>query len=213
MRSILLSLVFGVTVTLAHGQHTTGSLYVAPGIQAFSFTNLNSVLTQAGFHEVPMAIGFGTGGFGQHKHLRIGGEGYYFSGTGKRESTSTELQGGWGYFYAGYQIGSHSWRFIPSMGLGWGGNSVSAIRPISTSLGDLMNNQPNTSRVSIGGTFLHTAITIEHDLPGQQYVAIKGSYNRGFASNNEWSAPGLTTTVSDSFSGIQFSLLIGFILP
>lgn len=212
MRSIILLPALVMAVTLAYGQHTTGSLYFAPGIQTFSFSNLNRVLTQAGFHEVPMAFGFGTGGYGQHKHLRIGGEGYYYSGTGKRESTSTELQGGWGYFYAGYKIGSNSWRLIPGMGLGWGGHSVSAIRPSSSSISDLMSNQPNASQVSIGDIFLHTAITIEHDLPGQQYVAIKGTYNRGFASKNEWSAPGLTTSVSDSFSGIQLSLVIGFIL-
>jgi hypothetical protein len=200
------------TITLAQSQHTTGSIYLAPGIQQFSFTNLNGSLTQAGFHKVPLAIGFGTGGYGQHKHLRFGGEGYYFSGSATRESTTTELQGGWGYFYAGYKIGNNSWRLITGLGFGWGGSNVSAIRTTTSSLSDLINNQPNTSFVSIGGSFLHTAITIERDLPGNQYLAIKGTYNWGFSANNEWTAPGLTSSVSDSFSGFQLSLIVGFTL-
>lgn len=71
----IIFLLFVATITLAQSQHTTGSIYLAPGIQQFSFTNLNGSLTQAGFHKVPLAIGFGTGGYGQHKHLRFGGEG------------------------------------------------------------------------------------------------------------------------------------------
>ncbi len=211
MKPTILFLLFVANIALAQSQPTTGSVYLTPGIQQFSLSNLNSTLTQAGFHKVPMAIGFGTGGYGQHKHLRVGGEGYYFSGSASRESTTTELQGGWGYFYAGYIIGSNSWRLVPSLGLGWGGSSVSAIRTITTSLGDLMNNQPNTSLVSIGGAFMHTAITIERDLPGQQYLAIKGTYNQAF-SKNEWTAPGLTNSVSDSFSGFQISLIFGYSL-
>ncbi len=198
-------------VALAQNQPTTGSLYLSPGIQQFSFSNLNSDLTQAGFHKVPLAIGFGTGGYGQHQHLRIGGEGYYFSGSANKESTTTEIQGGWGYFYAGYKIGNNSWRLIPSLGLGWGGCSISAIQTISTSISDLINNQPNTSLVSIGGAFLHIALTIECDVPGQSYLAIKGTYNQAF-SKNEWTAMGLTNSVSDSFSGFQLSMIIGFTL-
>jgi hypothetical protein len=212
MKSIIALLLFMANLAVAQSEHTTGSIYLAPGIQQFSFSNLNSVLTQAGFHKVPLAVGFGSGGFGQSKHLRVGGEGYYFSGSAKMESTTTELQGGWGYFYVGYKMGNNLWRFIPALGLGWGGSSVSAIRTSNSSLNDLINNQPNTSLISIGGTFLHTAITIERDLPGQQYLAIKGTYNRGFSSKNEWTAPGLTTSVTDSFSGFQFSLIFGFTL-
>ena len=211
MKSIIV-LLFVANIALSQSQHTTGSIYLAPGIQQFSFTNLNGSLTQAGFHKVPLAIGFGTGGYGQHTHLRFGGEGYFFSGSATGESTITELQGGWGYFYAGYKIGNNSWRLIPCLGFGWGGSNVSAIRTTTASLSDLINNQPNTSFVSIGGSFLHTAITIERDLPGHQYLAIKGTYNWGFSAKNEWTAPGLTGSVSDSFSGFQLSLIIGFTL-
>jgi hypothetical protein len=211
MKSITLFLFFLAKFTLAQSQHATGSIYLAPGIQQFSFSNLNSALTQAGFHKVPLAIGFGTGGYGQHKHLRVGGEGYYFSGSANKESTTTEIHGGWGYFYAGYKIGNNTWRLIPSLGFGWGGSSVSVIQTNSTSISDLINNQPNTSLVSIGGTFLHTAITVERDLPGQQYIAMKGTYNQAF-SKSKWTAPGLTNSISDSFSGFQISLIIGFSL-
>lgn len=211
MKSITLFIYFLTNVAFAQNQHTTGSIYLAPGIQQFSFPHLNNVLTQAGFHKVPRAIGFGTGGYGQHKHLRVGGEGYYFSGAANKESTITEIQGGWGYFYAGYKIGNKYWRIIPTLGIGWGGSNVSAIKTISTSINDLINNQPNSSYISIGSTFLHTAITVERDLPGQQYIAMKGTYNQAF-SKNEWTAPGLTNSVSDSFSGFQISLIIGFTL-
>jgi hypothetical protein len=80
MKSIIALLLFTANLAVAQSEHTTGSIYLAPGIQQFSFSNLNSVLTKAGFHKVPLAVGFGTGGFGQSKHLRVGGEGYYFSG-------------------------------------------------------------------------------------------------------------------------------------
>jgi len=212
MKLLIILFFFTAHIACAQSQHTTGSLYLAPGVQQFSFSNLNSILTQAGFHKVPLAIGFGTGGYGQHKYLRIGGEGYYFSGSANRESTTTEIHGGWGYFYAGYVIGNNSWRLIPGLGLGWGGSNVSAIRTSSSSLNDLINNQPNTSLISMGGTFLHTAVTIERDLPGKQYLAIKGTYNQDFSSKNEWTATGLTSSVSDSFSGFQLSLIIGFTL-
>ncbi len=212
MKSLIILLLLTANVALAQSQHTTSSIYLAPGVQQFSFSKLNNILTEAGFDKVPLAIGFGTGGYGQHKHLRVGGEGYYFSGSASRESTTTEINGGWGYFYAGYKIGNNSWRLIPGLGLGWGGSNVSAIRTSSASLNDLINTQPNTSLISIGGTFLHTAITIERDLPGQQYLAIKGTYNRDFSSKNEWTASGLTSSVSDSFSGFQLSLIIGFAL-
>jgi len=212
MKSVLTLILFVANITSSLSQHTTGSIYLAPGIQQVTFSNLNNLLTQAGFHKVPLAIGFGTGGYGQHKHLRVGGEGYYFAGSATSESTTTELQGGWGYFYAGYKIGNNSWRFIPGLGLGWGGSNVSAIRTTNSSLSDLITNQPNTSLMSIGDTFIHTSITIERDLPGEQYLAFKGTYNRGFSKDNEWTAPGLTNSVSDSFGGFQLSLIIGFTL-
>jgi hypothetical protein len=211
MKPIITLLLFAATIAIAQSQHTSGSLYMAPGIQQFSFSNLNSILTQSGYHKVPLTFGFGTGGYGEHNHLRIGGEGYYFSGSAKKESISTEIQGGWGYFYAGYKFGNNLWRFIPGAGLGWGGSTVSAIRTTNSSIGVLIDNQPNASVVSIRGTFLHTAITIERDLPGHQYLAVKATYNQGFSAK-EWTAPGLTSSVSDSFSGFQLSLIIGFTL-
>lgn len=211
MKPIITFLLFAATIAIAQSQHTSGSLYMAPGIQQFSFSNLNSILSEAGYHKVPLNFGFGTGGYGEHKHLRIGGEGYYFSGSAKKESTATEMQGGWGYLYAGYKFGNGLWRFVPSAGLGWGGSSVSAIRTTNSSISDLINNQPNTSLVSIGGTFLHTAITLERDLPGHQYLAVKATYNQSFSAK-EWTAPGLTSSVSDSFRGLQLSLVFGFML-
>lgn len=211
MKPILTLLLFSTTIAIAQSQHTSGSLYMAPGVQQFSFSNLNRILTQAGYHKVPLTFGFGTGGYGQHKHLRIGGEGYYFSGSANKESTTTEIQGGLGYFYAGYKIGNNSWRLIPGLGLGWGGCNVSAIQTTNSSVSDLINNQPNSSLVSIGGTFFHTAITLERDLPGHQYLAVKATYNQGLSSK-EWTAPGLISSVSDSFSGLQLSLEFGFML-
>lgn len=191
-------------------QHGAGVIYLSPGFQAFSFSNLNQALHKAGFSKVASAFGFGSGGYGEFNRWRIGGEGTYFTASSEGESGSTHLQGGWGFFYGGYSIINSTWRIIPEVGLGFGGATVQTVQQTSGNLSDLLSTQPNASNVSMGDMLAHTAIGIEWKVTRNQYVGLKGIYNLGLSGNRTWETPGLQQTVADPFNGFQLNLLVGF---
>lgn len=201
----------GISSTVLAQSPTGGSVYFSPSLQVFSFQKLNQSFSQAGFEAVPVSSGFGVGGFGQLNRWRLGGEGTYFSGSKSNEIRSTEAEGGWGYFYGGYVIGSR-WRMIPALGIGWGGISVNAIQLATASFPEFLTTAPNTSRVSLGDVFLHSSLALERTLGKHYYLSAKATYNLGLSGSQAWSANGLTNSVSDPFRGFQASLVFGFIL-
>lgn len=209
MRTLCLILLSTISSAVLAQSTSGGSIYFYPNLQVFSFQNLNQSFSQAGFEDVPITAGFGVGGFGQFNRWRLGGEGTYFSGGKSNEITSTETEGGWGYFYSGYVIGS-TWRMIPAVGIGWGGLTVNAIQSAQVSFPEFLTTAPNTSRVSLGDVFLHSALTLERMLGKHHYLGAKVTYNLGLSGSQDWSANGLVNSVSDPFRGIQASLVFGF---
>jgi hypothetical protein len=189
-----------------------GSLYLMPSVQGFNFSNLNNDLKEAGFAETPVTFGSGAGGFGVYKQWRFGGEGTYFSGERFLEENSTVAQGGWGFFYAGYQLSNRTWRIVPQAGIGFGGLTIHATRPTSAaSVGQLLQ-EGNSTSLSMGGSLLHTALSIEKEVSNNFYVGIKSSYNISLSGKTAWSAKGLSNATTDTFNGLQVALIVGFIL-
>lgn len=194
------------------GLAQNGSLYLMPSVQMFSFKNINLALNDAGFAETPLTFGSGAGGFGEYNRWRFGGEGTYFSGDKMLNGKSTSLEGGWGYFYAGYHLTENSWRLIPQLGIGFGGASLHAIMPTtSNNINDLLS-QGNGSSLTIASTFAHTALSIEKNIQSGFYMGLKSSYNLAVGGPSAWKANGLAVAPEDAFSGFQLALIVGFIL-
>lgn len=189
-----------------------GSLYLMPAVQGFNFSNLNSDLKGAGFAETPMTFGSGAGGFGVFKQWRFGGEGTYFSGERFLEDKSTVAQGGWGFFYAGYELSKRSWRIVPQAGIGFGGLTIHATRPTSAASVSQLLQEGNSTSLSIVGSLLHAALSLEKEFSNNFYVGIKSSYNISLSGKTTWSAKGLTNATADTFNGLQAALIVGFIL-
>lgn len=206
MALMLWVIVYGI------GFAQNGSLYLMPSVQGFNFSNLNSDLKGAGFAETPVTFGSGAGGFGVFKQWRFGGEGTYFSGERSFEDKSTAAQGGWGFFYAGYELTNRSWRIVPQAGIGFGGLTIHATRPTSAASVSQLLQEGNSTSLSIGGSLLHAALSLEKEFSNSFYVGIKSSYNISLSGKSAWSAKGLTNATTDTFSGLQASLIIGFIL-
>lgn len=201
-----------LVIFYGNGFAQDGSLYLMPAVQGFNFGNLNSELKEVGFAETPLTFGNGVGGFGVFKQWRFGGEGTYFSGERSFEDKSTVAEGGWGFFYAGYQLSNRTWRIVPQAGIGFGGLTIHATRSTSAaSVGQLLQ-EGNSTSLSLGGSLLHTALSLEKEVSNNFYVGIKSSYNLSLSGKTEWSAKGLTNTTSDTFNGLQVALIIGFIL-
>lgn len=194
------------------GYAQNGSLYLMPSVQGFNLSNLDSDLTDASYAEIPLTFGSGVGGFGTYKKWRFGGEGTYFSGERSFENKYTVAQGGWGFFYAGYQLSNRTWRVVPQAGFGFGGLTVHATRPTSAASVDALLQEGNSTSLSIGGTLLHTALSIEKEIGDNFYVGLKSSYNISLSGKSAWSANGLTNSTNDTFDGLQAALIIGFIL-
>jgi hypothetical protein len=200
-----------LTLSLAHAQAPSSALHLMPGVQGFSFNRLNSILVAAGFAEVPATFGSGVGGFGTFNRWRFGGEGTYFSGARTRGNNTTSVDGGLGYFYAGYVVGKQTWRWVPALGIGYGGLDVRTSRgtPVA-SLDQVLTTSPNSSLVSIGDAFIHTAVAVERSLSESMFLGVKASYNIGLSGDRAWKADGLAATVSDPFSNWQINVSVGF---
>lgn len=209
---LILTMALGSLVQLK-AQNPGSALYLMPSTQQFLFSNINDALTQAGLPEAPMTFGSGAGGFGSMGKWRVGGEGTYFSGDATRGQSTTSLSGGLGYFYGAYVLSRKKWNLVPAVGLGYGGLTLTATRATSAvSIGGLLSNEANSSTVAMGDGFIHTSVGIERNLSDSMFFGIKGVYNLGMSGNRDWTTNGLRESVSDSFSSIQLSLTVGFVL-
>lgn len=194
-------------------QNPSSALYLMPATQRFSFGSMNNALAQAGLPEAPMTFGSGVGGFGAVGHWRIGGEGTYFSGNAARGQNNTSLTGGMGYFYGAYVWQRNQWNVVPAAGIGFGGLTLTAIRSTTAnSLGELLGSRANSSTVSMGDGFIHTALSIERRLSDTMFFGIKAAYHMGLSGKRAWTTNGLTNSISDPFQSFQLSVNIGFAL-
>lgn len=192
-------------------QSPSSALYLMPAVQGFRADQLNRSLAAAGFADLPITFGSGAGGFGTVGRWRIGGEGTYFAGSASRGTTTTSIDGGLGYFYAGYLAHQKTWTFIPAVGLGFGGMNVKATRTTAaTSIDQLLTSDPNTHMAAMGDGFVHTSLAVEKNMSDNLYLGLKGSYHIGLSGARTWKAEGLSNSVADPFSHWQVSIAIGF---
>lgn len=187
-----------------------GKIYLVSQVQLLSFKNLNHELETFDYAPVTISFGSGTGGYGSIHRWIIGGEGNYFSAEQNQDGTTTNLNGGWGFLFAGYVLSKGKVLVYPSLGVGGGGASVYLLKNAgNNSLGDLLATEGNSASISIGSFLVNTAISLEYPIGNQLDIGLKASYVSSI-QKHAWQAEGMVPSVSDSFGGLTLAFHFGF---
>lgn len=205
---IFLTLCMGHAVSVA--QDGGGKIYFQPQFQSLSLSNINAKLAESGFEAATASFGSGAGGYGYFGRFIFGGEGNYFSSIASNSASSTELNGGWGNFYFGYNLLAKSkGALYPSVGVGYGGATITAIRKVNQpTVNDILSNG-NAATLAIGSAFLHTAVTYEWQINDSIGLGVKTAYNFTFGER-DWRVYDAPINLTDRFGGLAVSAIVSF---
>lgn len=189
-----------------------GSIYLLNGIQYYNLENLNSQLTAIGYKPVHTHFSQGFGGYGKIGKWIIGGEGMYFTGSGTKNDNITKSQGGLGYFYAGYNVLSHTkYNLYTSVGIGLGGLETTLVNKTNATVDAIISTSPNARNIGYGSLLAHTSLNISRVFGKSLLLGFKSGYNFGLGKHN-WSADGNSGSqgsFSDTFNNFYLHMQVG----